>query len=30
MLFWRAGHPDFFKRRREVAGDPLQGPTVVE
>src|SRR4051812_27947792 len=30
MLVWRAGHEDFFKRRREVAGDPLQGPTVVE
>jgi amino acid transporter len=30
MLVWRAGHKDFFKRRREVAGDPLQGPTVTE
>jgi amino acid transporter len=30
MLVWRAGHKDFFERRREVAGDPLQGPTVVE
>src|SRR4051794_23004521 len=30
MLVWRSGHKDFFKRRREVAGDPLQGPTVTE
>jgi amino acid transporter len=30
MLVWRAGHKEFFKRRREVAGDPLQGPTVTE
>ena len=30
MLLWRTGHKDFFKRRREVAGDPLQGPTVTE
>jgi amino acid transporter len=30
MLVWRAGHKEFFQRRPEVAGDPLQGPTVVE
>ena len=30
MLLWRIEHKDFFKRRREVVGMPLQGPTVVE
>jgi amino acid transporter len=30
MLLWRIEHKDFFKRRREVIGMPLQGPTVTE
>ena len=30
MLLWRIEHKDFFKRRREVVGMPLQGPTTVE
>jgi amino acid transporter len=30
MLLWRIEHKAFFKRRPEVIGDPLQGPTVVE
>jgi amino acid transporter len=30
MLLWRIEHKDFFKRRPEVVGDPLAGPTVIE
>ena len=30
MLLWRIEHKTFFKRRPEVFGDPLQGPTVTE
>jgi amino acid transporter len=30
MLVWRINHKTFFRRKREVIGDPLQGPTVVE
>ena len=30
MLLWRIEHPEFFRRRPEVAGEPLQGPTVTE
>jgi hypothetical protein len=30
MLLWRVEHKDFFKRRPEVYGMPLQGPTTTE
>ena len=30
MVVWRINHKDFFRRRPEVYGDPLQGPTVTE
>jgi amino acid transporter len=30
MLVWRSGHKEFFKRRPEVVGEALQGPTVTE
>jgi amino acid transporter len=30
MLIWRINHKAFFRRRPEVYGDPLQGPTVTE
>jgi O-antigen/teichoic acid export membrane protein len=30
MLLWRMEHKEFFKRRPEVVGEPLAGPTVVE
>jgi amino acid transporter len=30
MLLWRIEHKDFFRRKREVLGAPLQGPTVTE
>jgi amino acid transporter len=30
MLIWRINHTAFFRRRPEVYGDPLQGPTVTE
>jgi amino acid transporter len=30
MLIWRINHKAFFRRRPEVYGDALQGPTVTE
>ncbi len=30
MLWWRVNHKAFFRRKREVIGMPLQGPTTVE
>jgi amino acid transporter len=30
MLVWRSGHKEFFKRRPEVVGEEMAGPTVVE
>jgi amino acid transporter len=30
MVIWRVNHKAFFRRRPEVFGDPLQGPTVTE
>jgi amino acid transporter len=30
MLIWRINHKAFFRRRPEVYGEPLQGPTVTE
>jgi len=30
MVLWRIEHKTFFRRRPEVYGDPLQGPTVTE